>query len=210
MDHIRDPQLNEYLDQTLPVDTRRAIAAHLASCADCRARMDELQLVFTRLADLPEVRLSHDLTSGILSRLPQKQSSLWTPVFAAQVGAALGIIVWLSSKAVTLIKLPVVSNFLLPAFTFSDVTSLLPAFNLESLTINVLSTFSEIQSLAAHPIENLPIHFTLAHLPSWINHLPGWQIPMSNPPLAGITISTFVLCLLVNAVLLRRPSKAMK
>ena len=80
MNHLSDSQLNEYLDGSLTEEARLAAGTHLESCADCRARLDELQFVFNCLSTLLEVQISHDLTPGILSQLPQKQSRVWTPV----------------------------------------------------------------------------------------------------------------------------------
>jgi hypothetical protein len=210
MNHLNDSQLNEYLDHTLPPSMLRRADAHLESCDSCRARLGALKLVIHRLANLPEVRVPHDLTPVILSRLPQKQSHLWTPVFAAQVGAALGILLWSSTMVVRLIKLPRISNFRIPKFPFPEVTPLSPTFDLHSLTINFLFTFPKIQFLSTNPMENLLDHLGLLHMSYWFNQLPVWQIPISNFSLAGITISALLLCLFVNAALLRQPSTEKK
>jgi hypothetical protein len=209
MNHLDDSQLNEYLDHTLPPGMLLRVDAHLVSCASCRARLGALKLVFDRLADLPEVQITHDLTPVILSRLPQKQSRLWTPVFAAQVGAALGILLWLSSMVVRLIKLPMLPKFIIPKFGIPEVASLFPTFNLHFLTINFLIALPKIQFLSTNPMENLLAHLSV-QISLWFNHLPVWQIPASNFSLTGITISALLLCVLVNAALLRQPSTEKK
>jgi hypothetical protein len=210
MKHISDSQLNEYLDHALPAGMVRITDSHLESCDSCRARLEEMQLLFNLLGDLPEIRIPHDLAPNILSRLPQRNTHLWTPVFAAQAGAALGILLWFSTMVVRLNKIPMISNFIIPKFTIPEVASLIPTFNLLSLTINFLLTFPKIQFLSTNPEENLLDNLGLVHTSFWFNHLPVWQIPISNFSLAGITISGLLLCLLVNAALLRQPSSEKK
>ena len=116
MNHLSDSQLNEYLDGTLTENARRAVSAHLESCISCRTRLKEFQFVFDRLAELPEVRSSHDLTPGILMRLPQKRSRLWTPLFAVQFGVVLGMLVWFSSEAARIITPPLIPQSALSRF----------------------------------------------------------------------------------------------
>ena len=208
MNHLSDSQLNEYLDGSLAVETRNVVSAHLESCATCRARLDELQFVINCLSALPEVRISHDLTPGILSQLPQKQSRVWTPVFAAQVGATLGMIIWLSSEFVRFITPPMLPDLHLPKFTLSVVNSLFP--NMQSLTMHFLFSVPKIHFPAVFPIGDLPNHFTLPVLQVWVDRLPGWQIPLSTVPLTIVTVSALLLCLFVNAALLRGPSEVKK
>jgi hypothetical protein len=208
MNHLSDLQLNEYLDGSLVAETRRAVSAHLESCAGCRARLDELQFVFNYLSGLPEVQISHDLTPGILSQLPQKQSLGWTPVFAAQVGAALGMVLWISSEGVRFITPPVLPDFRITKFTLSGVNLQFP--NLQLLTMDFLFSVPKIHFPAVFLIGNLSNHFTLAPLQGWVDRLPGWHIPLSNFPLTVVTVSALLLCLFVNAVLLREPSEVKK
>jgi hypothetical protein len=203
MNHFNDSQLNEYLDHALPAGMVRIMDDHFKSCDSCRTRLDELQLVFNRLEDLPEVRIPHDLAPNILSRLPQKNTRLWTPVFAAQVGAALGIILWLSSQTVRLIKLPVLPGFRFPQFTLSEVSTSFLTLDLHSLTINFLFKVPEIQFLTGFPIASLPYQFTLFHIPFWLNRLPEWHLPFSNYSMPVIIISSLLLWLFGNAILLR-------
>jgi hypothetical protein len=46
-------RLDDYLDGELDTLARRAVREHLGGCAGCRARLDELQNLVARLADLP-------------------------------------------------------------------------------------------------------------------------------------------------------------
>jgi Putative zinc-finger len=208
MNHLSDSQLNEYLDGSLAAETRRAVGTHLESCIDCRARLDELQFVFNSLSGLSEVQISHDLTPDILSQLPQKQSRVWTPVFAAQVGAALGMVLWLSSEGVRFIALSVFPDLRHPKFTLSGVIPPFP--NLQSLTLDFLLNVPKIHFSAVFLVENISNHFTLAALQNWVDRLPGWHIPLSTVPLTIVTVSALLLCLIVNAALLRDPYEVKK
>jgi len=53
--HIEVDALNAYLDGALSGDERRAIEAHLASCAECRQELAELRTVVTLLHGLPQI-----------------------------------------------------------------------------------------------------------------------------------------------------------
>jgi hypothetical protein len=200
MEHLSDTQLNEYLDDALPTGERHYAREHLESCDDCRARFDELQLVFKSLAELPDIHLSRDLAPGILSRLPQKITPLWSPAFAAQVGAALGIILWISYEASKLINYPILPINLLSEFTFSGSDHLLQGFSVRALTINLLSELPKFQSL----------HISLNNLPNLVDLAPKWQFSLSNFSLLGITISALLLWLSLNTVLLRGSTEVKK
>jgi len=206
MKHISDNQLNEYLDRSLPEEFRRDVNAHLDTCESCQARLDELQFVFNRLSDLPEIGIYRDLTPGILTRLHQKQSRLLTPILAVQVVIVLGIMTWLSSEAVRLIKLPMVPDFYVGIISLSGVHPFFPNFSLNSLTTNFLLSVPKIQFLTGYPMENLPHQFNLTTMPFWVDKLHIWNIPLSHFPLASMTISALLLCLGINAALLNKPS----
>ena len=208
MNHLSDSQLNEYLDGSLTEETSRAISTHLESCVDCRARLDELQFVFNCLSGLPEAQISHDLAPGILSQLPQKQARVWTPIFATQIGAALGMVFWLSSEGVRFITPPVLPALRLPKFTLSGVNLLFP--NLQSLIMDFLFRAPKIHFPAVFLNGNLANNFSLAALQSWLDRLPGWRIPLSNFPLTVVTVSALLVCLFVNAALLREASEVKK
>lgn len=93
MRHLDETQLNEYLDETLDQPSRRAIEAHLDACSLCRAQLDDLRMVFYSLSLLSEKPLAHDLTPGILDRLPGKSLPLgWKLALALQAGVAMGLL----------------------------------------------------------------------------------------------------------------------
>lgn len=93
MRHLDEALLNEYLDQVLEPAARRAADAHLDACDECRARLDDLRMVFYSLSLLGEEPLAHDLTPGILDRLPETSLTLgWKLVLAVQAGLAMGLL----------------------------------------------------------------------------------------------------------------------
>jgi hypothetical protein len=155
MIHLTDDQLNEYLDAALPDSARRSFEAHLQGCGECRARLGALQYLFIGLAGLPEARPSADLAAVVLARLPQRQPPLWSREFAAQAGAALGALVWLTGEAVRAIQIVepasiqlLLVQFLalpgrkppLPEFRFLDLGSAeTSAFNLALLAASALA-----------------------------------------------------------------------
>ncbi|MBV6449997.1 MAG: hypothetical protein MHPDNHAH_00715 [Anaerolineales bacterium] len=63
--HLTDDQLNEYLDNETA--ERAQIESHLASCADCAARLTALQTLFAELDSLPEVELTRNLAARFAS-----------------------------------------------------------------------------------------------------------------------------------------------
>jgi len=93
MSHLTEATLNEYLDGVLERVADLAAEAHLTSCPDCRARLDDLQSVFDNLSLLGEKDLARDLTPSILSNLPSPPlSPVWRLVLAIQVGLSMGLL----------------------------------------------------------------------------------------------------------------------
>ncbi len=62
-------RLSEYVDGELAAGERSALEAHLATCADCRATLEELRRVVTRAKSLESRGPKTDLWSGIHARL---------------------------------------------------------------------------------------------------------------------------------------------
>ena len=192
MNHLSDFQLNEYLDNILDEPTRRALESHLETCPDCRARLEELQLVSDHLANLQEVKLSHDLTPSVMAHLPQGEPRTWTLFFAAQLGAALGALLFILFELAQVVHLPPASTFqsLIPEIRFS-----IPSFQLSTL----YSPFAII-----HPFSRFPS--SLFRLPQ----LPTFQFPFSNIQIFVIVLFTLLLWLIGNAILLRERSEVKK
>lgn len=129
MNHLSDSQLNEYLDDALHPATRQEVEAHLKICENCQARLEELELVFSSLETLEETILSHDLAPRILAGLPHKMDRTWTPAFAAQLGAVLGALLWLSWQISRTLVVPGFPTFQIPQLTLPEIVFRLPAFN---------------------------------------------------------------------------------
>ena len=88
MTHLTENQLNEYLDQMLDDSVRQYAENHLAICDQCRSRLEELAMLFSTLADLPDLPLTRDLTPNVLAHLPKEQKipTLWkNPVLVVQL-----------------------------------------------------------------------------------------------------------------------------
>jgi anti-sigma factor RsiW len=102
MNHLTEPQLNEYLDGELDAPGRAAVDSHLAACRGCRLALSDLQAVASLLADLPDEPLRRDLTPSVLANLPQPRLALgWKLVLAAQAGFVVGIALLLFSNLLT-------------------------------------------------------------------------------------------------------------
>ena len=93
------PQLSAYMDGELDAGARQYMAAHLAACPQCAARLAELQALSQGLQALPQESLGIDLAGVIEGRLgaavsapsgkPRRGSAFgWWP---AALGAALSI-----------------------------------------------------------------------------------------------------------------------
>lgn len=185
MNHLTDFQLNEYLDNAIDETMKHKFDSHLQSCAECLARLEELQLVFFELAELHEIELPGDLTPSIMEHLPQKQHRIWTPFFAAQLGAVLGVFLWFSEQAAKSIELV---NFNFPQFKVPTFQFSMPTFR-----------FPNFYSL-----------FTILHSPSSILHFSTFNLQLVNLPtfqlssfnLIFISAIIFILWLVGNLSLL--------
>jgi hypothetical protein len=62
-------ELSAYLDNEVSDPVRRAIEAHVGSCAGCRARLDELRRISTGIAALPAIPVSDDLARAVRQRI---------------------------------------------------------------------------------------------------------------------------------------------
>lgn len=91
-------QLSAYLDSELDAQTRQQVAAHLAACPLCAARLGELQALSARFKTLPEERLGFDLAGvieGRLAALPRPRGARQRPAppgwWPVAIGAALSL-----------------------------------------------------------------------------------------------------------------------
>jgi Putative zinc-finger len=192
MNHLSDFQLNAYLDNILDPSTSRVVEAHLINCNKCRARLEELQSVFSTLKSLTDVKLSHDLSADILARLPQQSEPALTPIFAAQFGAALGALLFIIIELAPAVRLPPASIFqsLIPEIRFAIPTFQIPTLFSLFTTINPFSLFS--------------------YSPFRLPQLPTFQFPLSSFQIFFIAIFTLLLWLIGNTILLRERSEVQK
>jgi anti-sigma factor RsiW len=72
-------RLSDYIDDEIPGTERAAIEAHLATCADCGAIVQELRSVVEHAASLADVPPRGDLWPGVAARLspPARPSGMW-------------------------------------------------------------------------------------------------------------------------------------
>ena len=215
MDHLDDSLLNEYLDQVLSVDARLAADVHLGSCPVCRTRLEDLQRLLDRLVSLPEARLSHDLTLGVLSQLPHKEHRHLQPVYALQAVLAFAAILWFSTRIVWFQGLP---------FLAFPTASLVAGFRLYQLTLNgvnrLFSNFDHVSWMTNFQLIHQKVQ--LPHLPEHLlqlnslhpqllmDKLPVWQYPFSQFSSLLILFSIFMIWLIGNGILLRSDTQEKK
>ena len=89
--HPEDTLLFEYLDGELAAAEIRGLEAHLATCANCAARLDKQRLLFARIAQLPDEAPSRDLAPLVRARLSYRRPLLILAVLAQAATAALVI-----------------------------------------------------------------------------------------------------------------------
>lgn len=73
-------QLSEYLDDELSATDRAALEAHLETCSDCSALLDDLRRIVDRARGVEEYLPKRDLWPGIASRIGA------TPAAAPRIG----------------------------------------------------------------------------------------------------------------------------
>lgn len=103
--HIDDFTLNEFLDNALAATQQRQVAAHLARCAACRARMAELHSLFTHFERLVEQEVleaapSPNFAANVVAALilrPQPSIPFPWQALAAQLAVAFGLLALLGS-----------------------------------------------------------------------------------------------------------------
>lgn len=103
MIHLEDSAPNEYLDGRLGETERQEVAGHLAGCAYCQGRLEELQDVFQSLNALSEAPLERDLSPQILARLAAEarpwRAPRWLRVaLLTALGAAITAIIQLANR----------------------------------------------------------------------------------------------------------------
>jgi len=102
-------RLSEYLDGELPATDRAALEAHLDTCNDCSAMLDDLRRVVDRARLAEEYVPRRDLWPGIASRIgathasPRRTGRKWS-FSLPQLAAAAILLMTLSGGTVWLIR----------------------------------------------------------------------------------------------------------
>ena len=172
---------------------------HLSSCVECRARLEELKGLYSNLAELHEVELSGDLTSSVLAHLPRVRSNLWTRAFAAQLGAALGLALFIAVEIAKSLRIPPLpaSQISLPEFGFA-----IPNFP-STIPESLFPIFRSLFSISR-------FSFPTFSAPLYIPQLPAFRIPLSSFQTSIIVIFTLLLGFIGNAILLCERSEVRK
>ena len=124
--HELDERLDDFVDGRLGEAESAEVQAHLATCAECRERAQQLRQLLAHAASLPRgIAPPEDLWPGIRERIERRSAwsgfwASWQPVAlatAAAAVAALSVFLW-SGSAPTVIRtvaMPSTSPTLRPA-----------------------------------------------------------------------------------------------
>ncbi len=74
--HIPLDQLQAYLDQGLDQDEYQEIESHLDQCSACRDKFSSLEMIITKLENLPDIELEKDFTIPVLTQLREESKIL--------------------------------------------------------------------------------------------------------------------------------------
>jgi len=153
-DHVTDVQLNEYLDDETA--ERAPIAAHLASCDECAARLAALKALFSEIESLSEL----ELTQSIAARITP------TPSLPAQLPPSLTLTVTLQAIAALIaliLAAPFITN-LLPAIQSPNIINIFLQLQTQwNIWLDLLSTFQlpSIPQLPTFEISSFMLTLTL-------------------------------------------------
>jgi len=72
--HPHPHQIQAYFDQALDQESADSIQEHLEACPDCREKLARMEALATRLKTLPELSLSKDFSTAVLTQLSDQQT----------------------------------------------------------------------------------------------------------------------------------------
>jgi hypothetical protein len=85
--HLKNDQLQAYLDGILEPSNIEYLQAHLKTCPTCQKELENLESLETSLESLPSLSLGSDLSSLVISQLKKEQSLspaiTWTLIIEA-------------------------------------------------------------------------------------------------------------------------------
>ena len=92
-DHQGDARLNEYLDGTLPPESKREVELHIGECSACRRELEGLRALLADAAELPRsIQPPRDLWPDVAARLERAsftRRSVWSVRYVLAAAAVL-------------------------------------------------------------------------------------------------------------------------
>jgi|GEM_PF-2912336 len=100
------PLLDEYLEGALAYGERRAVEAHLRSCARCRDELEFLKRYRARAASLKPVRAPRDFTTRLMKRLEREERDTGPLIAPWKLRLSLGAAGLLAAAVVVVMLVP--------------------------------------------------------------------------------------------------------
>ena len=180
--HLDETRLNEYVDGVLDDAAQAEVAAHVASCATCAARLAELRVLFEDLAALPDEPLAVDLAPAVLARLPHRAPApAWAPRLALVAQAAAAVVAFALLQPWLAVTLPVSAVARLEGEAAAALSTM-------------LASVAALWQAPLNTIESLLRAATTITLPALPGPVLGWTLA-----LAGLAMAW----LIGNGILLR-------
>ncbi|MDH5506258.1 MAG: zf-HC2 domain-containing protein [Anaerolineae bacterium] len=171
--HIREPEYHRYLDNELSAAKRQAVDSHLSICELCSAQLDEIQLLFDRIAEVEQIELWIDLAPRVIADILERERLLrrLTAMTIAQVAFSIIVLVvfwpflpqglaqWKSEWSSYLIDIPMLvreytgsllasSGELAGYFQAVEFKPALPAFSFLQVDVSMMSIAALLVSAA--------------------------------------------------------------
>ena len=74
---------SDYLDQTISLQQKQEVEAHLSNCIDCRQTLDQIQYLSARLQDVQTISTPATFDGDLRARIMRQQQSA-----SGNIGAA--------------------------------------------------------------------------------------------------------------------------
>lgn len=96
--HLKEDQLQAYLDKIQDQRTTEKVRTHLDACPSCKEKFSQLVRLNAHLKGIPEIPLQRDLSQLVIEQLKEEQSLspaiTWTLVIEAlAAGIAIGLLI---------------------------------------------------------------------------------------------------------------------
>lgn len=95
--HFSEPYLHAYLDGELNPSDTTTLEEHLKACSACRAELQSISKLFSRIESLPEIDIPRDISFTVMERIgtQPKASRRWNWLLAAQMVVSV-LLLWIS------------------------------------------------------------------------------------------------------------------